>query len=175
MSNKLLNALEQRFVEAIVAGRNATDAAIDAGYSKKTAHSQGSRLLKRSRVAMAIETAQKARSEATGINAEWVLREAVALYQKCINEIKPALHPKTRRQITDDQGNPLFVFNAAVAARALELIGKHVDVSAWEERVQVTAASSIVERLQAGRARAHARNSQLIDVAPALPAPQGKN
>jgi phage terminase small subunit len=141
-------------------------AAIDAGYSRKTAAVQASRLLKRVHVKAAIDAAKKQRSEATGIDAEWVLREAVALYQKCINEIKPALHPKTRRQMTDDQGNPLFVFNAAVAARALELVGKHISVGAWEERIQVTPASSIVERLNAGRARAAARNRPLIDVTP---------
>jgi hypothetical protein len=88
------------------------------------------------------------------IDSQWVLRQAVALYQRCVQEIKPALHPKTRRQMTDEDGRPLFTFNAAVAARALELVGKHCEVGAFEDRVKHDTSEELIKALQAGRQRA---------------------
>ena len=82
------------------------------------------------------------------------MRQAVALYQRCMQEVKPALHPKSRRQLKDENGRALFNFNAAVAARALELVGKHTDVGAFEEHVKHDHDISIIAEIQAGRRRA---------------------
>ncbi len=71
-----------------------------------------------------------------------------------MQEIKPALHPKSSRQLKDDSGNLLFTFNAAAANRSLELVGKHVDIGAFKDRLEVSGGISLVERLQRGRARA---------------------
>ena len=154
MNKRKLTARQERFVDEYLIDLNATQAAIRAGYSAKSAHVEGSRLLTNARVGAAIAAAKQERSEATKIDAEWVLRQAVALYQRCVQEIKPALHPKTRRQMTDEDGRPLFTFNAAVAARALELVGKHCDVGAFEERVKHDASAEMIKALQAGRRRA---------------------
>ena len=63
-----------RFVEEYLVDLNATQAAIRAGYSEKTAHSQGPRLLENVEVAAAIEKAKQARSERTEITQDEVLR-----------------------------------------------------------------------------------------------------
>lgn len=70
-----LNAKQRRFVEEYLVDLNATQAAIRAGYSKKTAQEQGSRLLSNVMVAQAIELAQAKRSERTEITQDMVLRE----------------------------------------------------------------------------------------------------
>jgi phage terminase small subunit len=151
MSNyKPLTPRQALFRDEYLKDLNAAAAAKRAGLSPKSA----AKLMRSEAVKTAIDDALKARSEATGITAEWVLREAVSLYQRCIQEIKPALHPKSRKQMKDAEGNPLFTFNASVAARALELIGKHTTIGAWAEKVEVTAPGmSVVELLQRGRAR----------------------
>jgi phage terminase small subunit len=64
-----------RFVEEYIVDLNATQAAIRAGYSEKTAYSQGQRLLKDVEIAAAIAEAQKQRSERTQITADRVLQE----------------------------------------------------------------------------------------------------
>ena len=153
MNKRKLTARQERFCEEFLLDLNATQAAIRAGYSAKTAHSCGPRLLANAGVAAAIALAKQARAEATKIDSDWVLREAVTLYQRCIQEIKPALHPKSRRQLKDDSGNLLFTFNAAAANRALELVGKHVDIGAFKDRLEVSGGISLVERLQRGRDR----------------------
>ena len=70
-----------------------------------------------------------------------------------MQEIRPVRNPKTGKQLYDDDGNALFKFNATACNRALELIGKHVDIGAFKERVEVSSGLSMVERLHAGRAR----------------------
>ena len=66
-------------------GHNATQAAITAGYSAKTAYSQGQRLLKHVETAGKLAEAAKRVSEITGLNAERTIREAAR-----ISEVDPA-------------------------------------------------------------------------------------
>ncbi len=94
---------------------------------------------------------QELRAQDWGVNR--IARELVKLHQRVTQEIKPALHPKTRNQMKDEEGNLLFVFNAAAANRALELIGKHTDIGAYKDRLEISGGLSLVERLQAGRDR----------------------
>ena len=96
---------------------------------------------------------ERERSEATKIDAEWVLRQAVELHRRCMQEIRPVRNPKTGKQLYDDDGNALFTFNANGENRALEIIGKHVDIGAFKERVEISSGLSMVERLHAGRDR----------------------
>lgn len=72
-----LNAKTRLFVQEYLVDLNATKAAIRAGYSEKTAYSQGQRLLKNVEVQKAIEEAQKARAEKTETDAAFVLKRLV--------------------------------------------------------------------------------------------------
>ena len=152
--NAKLTARQEKFILEYLVDLNATQAAIRAGYSRNSARQIGQENLSKPVIAAAVAKAKRERSDSTKIDAEWVLRQAVALYQRCMQEIKPALHPKTRKQMKDEEGNLLFVFNAAAANRALELIGKHTDIGAYKDRLEVSGGLSLVERLQAGRNRA---------------------
>lgn len=66
---------KRRFVDEYLVDLNATQAAIRAGYSAKTAHSQGPRLLDDVGVKELIADAMAKRSESTKITAERVLQE----------------------------------------------------------------------------------------------------
>lgn len=70
-----LTPRQARFVEEYLIDLNATQAAIRAGYSAKTALQQGPRLLGYAGVAAAIQKAQDRRSIRTGITADRVLSE----------------------------------------------------------------------------------------------------
>lgn len=70
-----LTARQSAFVAAYIISLNATQAAKDAGYSERTAKSQGQRLLTNVDVAEAIEAAMKERSKRTKITQDDVLKE----------------------------------------------------------------------------------------------------
>jgi len=69
-----LTPKQQLFVEEYLVDLNATQAAIRAGYSEKTANEQGARLLANVSVQAAIKIAMDKRSERTEITQDMVLR-----------------------------------------------------------------------------------------------------
>lgn len=70
-----LTAKQERFVAEYLIDLNATQAAIRAGYSEKTADKQGSQLLGKTSIKAAISEAQAKRSERTEITQDRVLAE----------------------------------------------------------------------------------------------------
>jgi len=70
-----LTAKQQRFVDEYLIDLNATQAATRAGYSKKTANEQGSRLLANVSVSTAIHQRMNERSGRVEITQDMVLRE----------------------------------------------------------------------------------------------------
>ena len=72
---KQITFKQQRFVEEYPVDRNATQAAIRAGYSKKTAYSQGQRLLKNVEVAKAIETGHEILRKRCAVSVESLTEE----------------------------------------------------------------------------------------------------
>ena len=65
-----LTARQTRFAEEYLIDLNATQAALRAGYSPKTAYAQGARLLKHPDVAKAIDAAIQERTERLGLQAD---------------------------------------------------------------------------------------------------------
>lgn len=131
-----LTAKQERFVEEYLIDLNATQAAIRAGYSPKGATVRGAELLANRKVSEVVAARQAERSERTEIDADYVLRQAVKLHERCMQEIEPFTDRKGNH-VHDDEGHPLYVFNSTGAAKALELVGKHVGVQAFREQLGV--------------------------------------
>ena len=115
-----------RFVEEYLVDLNATQAAIRAGYSKKSAHSQGARLLKDVEIADRIATAQAERSERVKVDQDYVVALLQEVAEKCAG----------RQQVTMTvRGAEVTakVFDPAGAAKAAELLGKHLGM--YVERI----------------------------------------
>jgi phage terminase small subunit len=82
-----LTPKQQRFVEEYLIDLNATQAAIRAGYSDKTACEQGSRLLTNVKVSKAIAEAQKKLSELAEITQDMVLKRWWAIATAEVNDV----------------------------------------------------------------------------------------
>lgn len=82
-----LTPRQQRFVDEYLIDLNATQAATRAGYSAKTAASQGERLLRNVDVAAAIAAAKKARAERTEVDADYVLKRMIEIDQMDVLDI----------------------------------------------------------------------------------------
>jgi len=124
-----LNNKQAQFVLEYVKDFNATQAAIRAGYSKKTAGQQGGRLLKNVYLREELSKAIVQRSELTKIDAAWVLAKAADLANKCLGETKVMVPGKDGDDIEETQ------FHPAAARGALEIVGKHVDVKAFDNSI----------------------------------------
>ena len=70
-----LTAKQERFVEEYLVDLNAKQAAIRAGYSKKTAEVQGSRLLSNAKVAEVVQAGRDKRSKRAELTQDMVIAE----------------------------------------------------------------------------------------------------
>lgn len=148
---KLTNK-QKLFVKEYLIDLNATKAALRSGYSEATASDIGRELLRKTTVAKAIKEAMDKRTERTKINADYVLNRLVEIDQLDVVDIlqddgklKPIQEwPKSWRQsITGIDVQELM--NGDIESlvkkikwpdklKNLELLGKHVAVSAFNEK-----------------------------------------
>lgn len=103
-----LTPKQKAFVDEYLVDLNATQAAIRAGYSQKTAYSMGQRLLKNVEVQEAVQEAKQERAQRTEITQDYVLQKL--------------------KEITDQPASdsPTSDLKYSSKIKALELLGKHV-------------------------------------------------
>ncbi len=149
-----LTPKQQRFVEEYLIDLNATQAAIRAGYSEKTAKSIGQENLTKPDIQKAIEEAQNKRQEQTQIDAAYVLKRLVEIDQMDVLDImddqmkiRPVNEwPKVWRQyvvnlenleLSDGEGC-FKKIKWPDKVKNLELLGKHVAVGAFKDKIEHT-------------------------------------
>lgn len=131
---KKLNAKQARFVDEYLVDMNATQAAIRAGYSKKTARQQGARLLSNAAISHEVEKRRHALSEEAKVTVGEIIKRLDEISLRCMQH-----HPVRDKKgeqvyVLTPEGElaPAYTFDASGANRSLELIGKHL--GAWVEK-----------------------------------------
>lgn len=166
---KKLTAKQAAFVDEYLIDLNATQAAIRAGYSKKTAGAIGEENLKKPEIANALQAAMAERSKRTKIDADWLLSrladeveaDVADLYDDTGNILPVPQWPKIWRQglvagidvVAEENVGVVTKIKLSDRVRRLEMIGKHVGVLAFKERVEVSADESVAALLSAARQR----------------------
>lgn len=118
---------QEAFAREYLIDLNATQAAIRAGYSAKTAYSAGERLLKNVEVSEAVQTSMDRRAEINGLTADYVINGIREVAERCM-ERAPVMIGRgdSREQAIDEEGRHLWTFDATGANKAFELLGKHL-------------------------------------------------
>ena len=105
--NNSLTPKRRRFVDEYLVDLNATQAAIRAGYSPKTARSAGSRLLTNVNIKPVIQAAMDARAKRLEISADNVLKELARIGFADIRDLvawdEEHVRFRPSGQLTDDQ------------------------------------------------------------------------
>ena len=117
---------QSAFVREYLVDLNATQAAIRAGYSERTASRIGPQLLGKTWVREAIEKAQAKRARRVEVTQDYVLSNLVEVVERTMQRA-PVLDRKGE-QVTDDEGRAVWTFDAKGANKALELLGKHLGI-----------------------------------------------
>jgi len=107
---------------------------------ERTAETEGAKLLRKPEIDSYLRMKSKEIADKCDIDAEWVLRQAVAVHERCM-QASPVLDRKGEQVYVDTpEGDmvPAFTFDAPGANKSLEIVGKHVDVQAFKEKVDVT-------------------------------------
>lgn len=162
MAEKKLTAKQKRFCDEYLIDLNATQAAIRAGYSEKTACEQGARLLTNVKVQKHLQKRKNDRVERTEITQDMVLFElaniafsnaadyaTVVEKEVAVDNGDPVkyrtVEPVLTADLTENQKRALAVIKKGRDGfeikpydkiRALELLGKHLGMFA--DKVEVT-------------------------------------
>ena len=118
-SIKRLTLSQKLFCHEYLVDHSAKDAAIRAGYSKKTAYSIGSRLLKEGEYPLVkayLNKLIKKQTVKTDITADYVLRNIKEIGERCMQ--------KTEVVGKDDKPTGKYVFKDGGALKAQELLGR---------------------------------------------------
>jgi len=118
-----LTPKQQRFCEEYMIDLNATQAAIRAGYSEKTAKQQGSRLLTNVDILARVRELRSEQVKRLGISADWVILNIEDIYSKCM-QAKPIMEWDHAEKKMKETGE--YIFDSKGALRSMELIGKHL-------------------------------------------------
>jgi phage terminase small subunit len=123
-----LTPKQQRFVDEYLIDLNATQAAIRAGYSERTARAIGAENLTKPDIAAAIDAKRMKVAEKAELSVAWVLERLRAVAERCMQS-EPVLDKRGEPVMVETSAGdlaPAFTFQAAAANRSLELLGKHL-------------------------------------------------
>lgn len=161
-----LKQKQEAFVREYLIDLNATQAAIRAGYSARSAEVQGSRLLSNAKVAAAVAAAQAERVAKNDIDASYVLKRLLEIDQMDVLDIlddamrlKPvSAWPKVWRQYlsgldvaemfegSGDERKMVGILKKIKwpdKVKNLELLGKHIDIQAFKDKIEHSGEMSI--------------------------------
>lgn len=178
---KPLTAMQEAYAqEYIKCPENQAQAAINAGFSPKSAHVKASIMMRDERIQKRIAELMAERNKRLRVSADYVLLRLVEIDQMDVLDIlnddmsiKPVSQwPKVWRQylsgfdladMFEGRGDDkelvgiLKKIKWPDKVKNLELIGKHVDVNAFKERVEVSGTLTIADRMAAARKRVKER------------------
>lgn len=111
---------QRKFVDAYLVNLNATEAAIEAGYSKTNADKIGSQQLGKTRVRDEVNRRLKEDAYKYEVTKEWILRRLRQLVDRCMQ-----LEPVMKRVGNEWVETGEYKFDSAGATSALNMLGKH--------------------------------------------------
>ncbi len=166
----MLTDKQARFVDEYLVDLNATQAAIRAGYSAKTANEQGARLLANVSVQNAIRERQEVLKMKTEITQEWVVERYRRIVEGCdkrlfFNDdgsVKPPSQWSAEMglavagfevQELGDEGLAVSVSKLRFqdAKAALDSLARHLGM--FKDKVEVSVDESLAERLARAKER----------------------
>ncbi|WP_414446194.1 terminase small subunit [Citrobacter europaeus] len=178
MQYKPLTAMQEAYAQEYTkCPENQTQAAINAGFSPKTAAVKASVMMRDDRIQKRIAELMEERNKRLRVSADYVLLRLVEIDQMDVIDIlddegglKPVSQwPKVWRTSLsamdinrirmagkdgdDDIESTLQKVKWPDKVKNLELIGKHVDVNAFKERLEVSGTVTIADRMAKARLR----------------------
>ncbi|ELW9486310.1 terminase small subunit [Enterobacter hormaechei] len=175
---KPLTAMQEAYCQSYIkTPENQSQAAIDAGFSPNTAAVKASVMMRDERIQKRIAELMEERNKRMRVSADYVLMRLVEIDQMDVIDIlddegglKPISQwPKVwrtsisavdinriRMAMKDDEEDiesTLQKIKWPDKVKNLELIGKHVDVNAFKERLEVSGTVTIADRMAAARRR----------------------
>lgn len=141
-----LTSKQELFVKEYLIDLNATQAAIRAGYSEKTATVIGAENLTKPNIAHAIQEHMDKRSKKTEITAEYVLTTIVNTIERC-QQLEPVMERRDGELVPTGE----YKFDSNAVLKGAELLGKHLKL--FTDKVEITGEVSLAEAITKAKSR----------------------
>lgn len=135
-----LTEKQKLFAREYLIDLNATQAAIRAGYSEKTAGVIGYENLTKPQIVEAIAVGQKERGQRTNITQDYVLMSIMETVERCKQAV-PVLDRKgdpVMVKTVNGELAPAYTFQAGSVLKGSELLGKHLGMFVDRSEVSQT-------------------------------------
>ena len=136
--SKLTNKQEM-FCKEYLIDLNATQAAVRAGYSVKTAQKIGSENLLKPLVAKQIQILFDTRADKVELNSEWVLRNLEKVANRCMTAEPVMVKGENGMEESGE-----YKFDSSGANKSLELIGKHLKL--FTDKIEQDVSFTVVRK-----------------------------
>jgi phage terminase small subunit len=156
-----LNPRQQLFIKEYLIDRNATQAAIRAGYSEKTAEQIGFRLLRNVQIEKAVNSALEKQMKRLDISADRVLQEIACLSFYDPKDFESVNGPEDIKNLPEDvrraivgwdwNKNGKFVLKISPKTPSLDQLGRHLKL--FTDKLEISGNLTLAERIKAARER----------------------
>ena len=146
----MLTEKQERFWREYRIDRNATQAAIRAGYSKKTAYSQGQRLLKNVEIRKKIADHNREICEQADVTQERIINELAMIAFSKASDYARIVEKQAIDETGKIKGRDGFEIITYDKTKALELLGKHLGMfeDQNEKKLRQSKTEQEIERLR---------------------------
>jgi phage terminase small subunit len=127
-----LKAKQEKFCEEYMIDLNATQASIRAGYSEKSAGTQGAENMQKPLILERIAELRAEQSARTLVDADYVVKGLLEVHQRCMQA-----EAVTGRVDGQQQDTGEFKFEHSGANKSLELLGRHLGI--FNDKLKVAA------------------------------------
>lgn len=121
---------QEQFCQEYLIDLNATQAAIRAGYSEKTANEQGAQNLAKLSIQARIKELQDARQQRVQIDQDYVLKTIVETVERC-KQAEPVMIKEDGEWVESGE----YKFDATNVLKGAELLGKHLAM--WTDKTKI--------------------------------------
>lgn len=124
----MLNEKQKQFCNEFIIDFNGTQAAIRAGYSKRSAKQIAFENLTKHDFQAYIKELIENRNKRTGITQDEVVRDIIEVKNRCMQKVPVVRYDKEEKgyvQVQDENGRDIWQFDAQGANKALDMLMKH--------------------------------------------------
>ncbi|MGV6945023.1 terminase small subunit [Sphingobacterium kyonggiense] len=121
---------QERFCQEYLIDLNATQAAIRAGYSEKTARQIGEQNLSKLDIQARLKELQEARQERTQVTQDYVLKTIVDTVERC-KQAEPVMIKEDGVWVESGE----YKFDSQAVLKGAELLGKHLAM--WTDKTKI--------------------------------------
>lgn len=127
MPEKDLNDKQKKFCNEYLIDLNATQAAIRAGYSEKTARVIAAQNLSKLNIQEYIQQLQEGIQKRNRISQDEIIQDLIEVKNRCMQNVPVMYFDRIEKEWKHegaDIGEPLYKFDSQGATKALDLLGK---------------------------------------------------